>query len=481
MLLKNYRFSPEYSTLVLCFVLIFLNLFFQDSVLGLIVSLPQLIFILVLFLQNKKASVLFYWHVLFTFTTLAIPFAQIINPGEVKYGLYHYSKLKLVGPISVSQIILIAILLKSGFESKVIRISSELKPIFYLLVYFFLSGFTIGLIGNLFDDYYINFTLSYSVYTLMLIMYMLIYFIVRDKAFDRRLSELVIILLLVSPIVSFVLFMLDVRTLYGVIEIARATEFSYYSGILILLYSMFSKCRLLFFVSIASYFFLIVNGGMGGKGALIFILVLSFIMFRYLLSIGNFRNLLSMFMLLVIIVMGVLFFDYDLVADNFKLALYKFESLFLLVKAVFEPQNIALLPNSPKVRVVEIILIYYDLIEHPFTFVFGNGYGGYFIERNSLMSTVDLSTGFSIEEVVSGKYSRPHDSFTVIPFMHGLFGVFVFCYTSFVYLRKIPNNPFYFAVIPFLLLSFYFNHQFGGVGLLLFITGCIFSSRESDV
>lgn len=469
------RLNFNYSTVFITLVITFLNLVTHETVSALFISIPEIAFMVLLFLTNSSIHKIFYYHLVFTFTTFSIPFSQIINPGEVEYGLFNYSKLKLIGPLSVSQVILIFILIKSVMYNCKIPINKPYKSFFLSLLYLFFSGTVIGLFGFIISTYNFSSFLSYSIYMLTLLIYFTVYLQITDEEYNQKLSSLLVSLLISAPISSFLSYYSGFTTFYGNQVIARTTEVAYYSACLViaLVQFKFTSKTIVILVSLLCYLFLIFDGGMGGKGVFIFIssiLISGIILFKRSLINLQLKHIVLLSFLSIFSLVTFIILDFNKLENNYQLATYKLESLILLVETIFNTDSLHLLPNSPKVRVVELILIVKSMFNNPIFLLFGHGYGGYFMDSGHLLSSLDLSTGFSKEDILTGRFSKSHDTFTVVPFLHGLMGVGIIAYFGVKYTLKVSDNFLFFSAIPFLLLSLYFNHQFATFGLLMILT-----------
>jgi hypothetical protein len=129
--------------------------------------------------------------------------------------------------------------------------------------------------------------------------------------------------------------------------------------------------------------------------------------------------------------------------------------------------GINLIPESPRVRIVEIMSIFNELFRNPIYLLFGKGYGSYFSDNFKLLANMDLINAYKAVEITNNKYGGVHDSFSSIPLANGLFGLTLIFRLTFKYIKMIKYNFMAYAAIPWLAFTFYYNVQFGIVAMLL--------------
>ncbi len=461
----------EYSVkeILLYCLFVFLNLITHETKLALLVSIPQILFVIGLLILNRTEKAFFY-HLIFTITCLAIPFSQITNPGESLYGLYNYSKLKIIGPLGYYHLVNFAIFLIALKR----KLKVEKKSLFFSLikVLFFLgaTGIVFGIIGLLFFDYYLNHFVSYSVYILIILINAILLAKFHSEKFLNRIFRGIIAVLIASPIASIILKLIGKTMLYGNTSIPILNEVAYYS--IFLIFAIYQFRNYVFpLIAVGISILLLIDGGMGGKGIIInaltvFVFLISAFMPYYRKNYKKRTNLVKAILfpcLLVFIVQIQSFFSNS---EN-KLFIYKFESFILMFKAFKGLEYIDVIPASPRVRIISLINIFHDQIRNPIKLLFGSGYGAYFHDHYNLFEGMDLRSGFRKEEVLAGRYGRPHDTLVAVPLANGFFGLFLLLGVVYGYILRIKYNFLAFAVVPWLLLAFYFNSQFGVVGLIM--------------
>jgi len=443
---------------LLIFLLITLNLIFHGTVLAVIVCIPQFFIIIIYLLSSKNNDRTIYYHFLFTFSCLAIPYLQLLGVSGDDAALYNYSRLKVAGPISASQVLLVLIILKGIYLRNTIKITTDMKPIFYMLVYFLISSFVIGILGFMVDDYRVNNFITYFIYLFILVLYCICLLSVKNKRDIFRLFEKLIVL---SPIASVAVYVFGFSAVYGNSAIPGMIEVAYFAPIILIKMCNERRVSLLGIISLLSSVFLLSTGAPGGKGLAVFLFIFLAAFFSFM-RIRDVIYLVCFGMLFLLITPNISQSD---VSDYSGLLLYKVESFYLLIESLFNFNLIKYLPLSPKIRIYEIILIWESGMKNVFYFLFGHGYGGYYIDELNLFSGMDLSTAFSNYERTADKYYSSHDFFTVIPFLHGAVGSLIYVLVSMKYFFQSSVSYLYISIVP-LFLSFYFNNQFGSFGVL---------------
>lgn len=456
----------SYKRVLLFTIITFFAIITHESVSGLILTIPQLFFILYL-LYHKKILEAYKWHIIFSLTCIAIPFSSIIAPG-IAYELFNYSKLKLIGPVSVSLIITLMILSYTIINHYKFVISDKL---FYnlclLLSAFAFYGILLGTIGLLWFNYNLDVFITFSVYIIPLLLNALIIFALNSNGLKKELTSTLIELLISSPIASLLCYLFHITSLYSNDIVIPQNELGYYSFLLLFSVIFIKKWILPFIAAILSLW-LMKFGGEGGKGIIINCVILIFFL-SILFKNKNilFKQRVKIFRLIIII---IFFFSgvsiYNIFISN-NLFIWKLQNIASLFDVFDGIDAIAYMPNSPRIRIVSLIDIIQGFQYSPLSVIFGTGYGGYFYDHLNILSQSDLSHAFSDYEINTGRYSRPHDTYAAVPLVNGVIGLFLLVKTAIQYIKNYKTNFFSLAAVPWLLLTFYYNAQFAIIGLLL--------------
>lgn len=452
-----------YKLSLYCFFLTSANLILHETIFSLLLSFPQIVFIIYLVVSQKGYDRVVFYHMLFLFTTLAIPYSQLTNPGEASAVLLNYSRLKLVGPIAVSQCLLLMILLYGLVKSHNMRVFKQQKPILCLILYFFITGSILSSIGLAFNDYSTSKMLTYFVYISVLLLTAVMLCMVDNT---DNIRKLVYSLLVTAPIAAVVVYFLGFSAEYGNSKIPGMTEVAYFSPILIYKFFTEKKSSFIEFISIVCSLYLVFTGAPGGKG----IIVIAFIILLTFISKVSIKTFIYICLLSIVTILATTFLSYEEIHAYNGLLLYKLESVYMLLTFVFDfdMRLVNLLPMSPRVRVIEFYLILQEQSENLVYLMFGQGYGGWYKDAYGYFSGVDLKSAFSPEEIQQNKFHSSHDFFTTLPFFHGLFGVIFMGYVFFYYLKKVKNDYLFISIVPFLM-SIYFNNQFGAFAIVVLL------------
>lgn len=465
---KKVDFSYFHVFLFVTFTV--LNLLTHEKYIGALISIPQFIIVFVLIIQNKLEKA-FLYHLIFTLTCLAVPFSQLVNPGAVEFGLYNYSKLKIFGPVGVFHILILAIFI-SNLKSKLkFNDDNLLKLLFNSFVYLSITGFGFGLIGLAFFDYYLVHFVSYTIYIFILIIHFILLLQFNTKEFLDKIYNLICSLLISAPIASFFLFLIGETIIYGNKQISIITEVGYFSCILVFALFQFNKI-ILPLISFIIGLFLLSDGGSGGKGIIFTALILILFLYKVLVKknisgqIFLFRR--KIIFLFFLPIFSILAYKSTIIFSN-KLFIYKFESILQLVNIFNGFDFFYLIPESPRIRIISSLNIWYEQItQNFFSFFTGNGFGAYFYDNFNFFSSMRMKDSFRPEELMSGKYGRPHDTFAAVPLANGIIGLFLLLKLTYYYTKRAMKYNFLgFSAILFLCLAFYFNSQLALAGLLM--------------
>ena len=349
---------------------------------------------------------------------------------------------------------------------------------FYKLVsYLLITGFVIGLMGFTFDHYYLKGLLQYGSYIIIIYIHTYILHKINNNTLRKDLLETVIPLLVLFPICTFLLKLINP-------ELEGGTSAGFYSMLLIPAL-LFNKKILfvtigLFFVIYNSIFF-----STSGKSLLMLVL---FIFFTFLLTYNKnikalfpnrakiFRILCTIFFLLIptIILYITNQFGGSAIISS------KMWQVKTLMEFIFLGEGLQLIANSPYIRITSLINVLYEGLSNPIILLFGNVYGGYFNDHFNYFSGIDLSKGaFSDIEIMSGDYYSGHDTIVTVPMLNGIIGFYFLFRVLIKYLKLSRKNYIALSAIPFLMLSFYYDTIIGVTGvLLLFVSTHSFLENE---
>jgi len=392
-------------------------------------------FIIILLLLLKKVKESFIYHCIFMITSINFHNdLKLIEEGHTI--IYNYSKIKLYGNISFSYLIIILFFIYAIFINKDIKFinNKKLKKFIKMLVILFLTSFFIGLIGIIFDNY----DLEYFIQSFLYFIHILIDLFLLMKLYDENdikiLKRLIYSLLIAAILVSIICTVIGFSGSYGgVIKLASLDIYGYTPILLLLLNYRFSVLKFLF-------------SKIAWKKKRAFIILQVFFI---LLLIGKNKIMPKLE-------------DSGLLKSKFQ----QFISLFSIYK------NFSKMPNSPKIRVIQLINIFLEYLKKPYMLIFGLGNGSYYLDPYNLFATVNISSGaYKQSEILTRKYIYTHDTFSTLFKQHGIYGIYFLIKWLFYFFRKIKYEKL--AIIPFLWLVLVYGFNNYQVILFVMITSFV--------
>lgn len=463
----NYAIRDEfppirfYSLLMACIILELANILLQQSLAGLVITIPQVLIVLYLLYAKKNLHTALIWHIVFCLTSMD---ATSLLVDE---QLISYAKVKLFGPFTLSYIILGLLWIEARRHPVNCGKDSMLLKLRRLLFILLISGTIIGGVGSLFyvhrwDDFIGPFR-----YMLVGVIYMDIFVRMCTKAHLKDYYNFAYILVIASPFVSFLTFyVMGIKANYGDdIDALVCNEVFTIAPMLIimLLYTFRFKCIML--VSLVLYFACLFSAGRGGYFLGVFVSLVCVVYITYFSHPGIRPQIVRImkWIMPVAIILGVAFFSTLVFSlDSSSLGGMKFHQLMNLMQFFLGPSSgaseLASMSSSPYIRIAEVLNIFDNGLANPLALIFGHGYGGYYTDSAGLFVFVDVSQGgFPTEVVASGKFGTAHSMLPNTLLFHGLIGVFLVVKMGFAYLRKVGVTPFCFAAFMLFFMALYFN------------------------
>lgn len=434
------------------------NMIFLGSDLALCLSIPQIVIVLILIAQNKLEKALI-WHVIFNVT------ACDLNTLDEDVVMLSYPALKLIGPLTISYILLGLLWLKSLKQPVITPKTSLFYQFRRLFLFLFLAGTALGILGLFIGTTTISGMVSPIRYLGVAVLYIDIFSRLYKRSFMLYCTKIAICLLIASPIVSFISFFL-LRFSYGysAFESFIANSIFVLSPCL-LLYMLFkipNNVRILMILSLLCFLVLSITSGRGSQFmtfAVVCVLLVCMVYIKHdnrsqLVGLSFFRLILP-FCFFGIFTYGALLLMNvgDSLAAN---KLSQFVSLF----SVFSDGQLSLdnVGSSPYIRMAEVLNILDNGIQNPFYLIIGKGYGSYYTDSLRLFAGLDLSAGaFGDEAIRTGHFNTAHSMTPNALLFHGLIGFFLICRLGLRYLKKIIYTPLIFAAFSLLLYSLYYN------------------------
>lgn len=435
-----------------------INMIFLESMVILFLTMSQILIVLMLIASNKLEKA-FIWHIIFNLT--ACDYNTI--DGEIE--MMSYPALKLIGPLTISYIILGLIWLKSLSIPLKIPNYSLFYQLRKLILWLMISAAIWGIIGIFTSRASIGGFISPFRYMLVAYLHIEIFGRLYYHKFMLKCTKISVCLLIASPIASFIsFFLLSLNYTYSTFDsfISNAIFVLAPCMILFLLYKIPSRVRLFMLFSLTCFLILTVTAG---RGAQFLILAVTLFILTYIVYFGGtFRkNLVGISFFKTILpfcAVCISFYGaYMLMNVGQFLAankLNQFVSLFTIFNG--GQLNIDEVSTSPYIRIAEILNIIDNGIHNPVYFLIGKGYGSYYTDSLGLFNNLDLSNGaFGDEAINTGRFDTAHSMYPNALLFHGIIGFILICRIGFLYLKKIKYTPLILAAFVFLLYSLYYN------------------------
>lgn len=432
------------------------NLVTIGSPANLLLTLPEIAFVFFQVFRNRVDLAVFY-NLVFVITSISA--TAIMGMSDDPVSMYNYARLKLAGPVGVSYVISIILLFLSYIKHKRIPSNLLFSKLLRGFVMLATCGFIIGIIGLVFGSHYsISGMLEYGIYIMVVIINMYSLLLNYSPSFVKLVYESVIPLLSASVIASFILYyVLGVSTSYGGLDdVVLKADLTYFASMLVLAL-LFVKNKVAVVIPFLLFLVMSFNSS-GGKEIILLGLAILFYLLALLHTSSRVgKKIIAISLLAVVVVYGFL----NTASDSlFSMKMGAVTSLF--------SSDVSEVSESPYIRIGEIMNVFYGYFQHPYLLPFGSGYGGYFEDHLNMFVGINLEIGsYSRADVSSGFFHNAHDTFSVVPFLNGLFGLWIIFSYTLKYLKRIKKNYCAFAAIPWLLLTFYFNTQMAMTGVFL--------------
>lgn len=435
------------------------NMLFMESSFSILITIPQIGIVLYLLIKNDIEGALL-WHLVFNLT------ACDLNTTDDDIEMLSYPAIKLIGPLTISYIILGLIWLKS-LRIRVNIPKYTLFNRFRKVIWLFIGcGTIMGGVGLLSGFTISNFIPPFR-YMLVAVLLIDIFSRLYNAQFLQRCYQLAICLLIASPIVSVLSFyFFELSYSYSVFEsfLANALFVLAPCMILFLLYKTTRFVKISMLVSLVCFFMLT---AVAARGSQFITLGVALIIIVYLVYFcRNKRDFVSIsFFRFLLPICGVAFFFYGsfmLTNVGENLASNKF-SQFISLFSIFGAGGGSIIQldeigTSPYIRVAEVLNVIDNGLHNPFYLILGQGYGGYYTDSLGLFDGIDLSAGaFNDDAIRVGKFSTAHSMYPNVLLFHGLIGFFLIVKLGILYLKNIHYTPLIYAAFVLLLYSLYYN------------------------
>lgn len=439
-------------------VIMFYNTLTLGSFSNSYIIIPEVVLVFYYLLQGRTDKALFY-HILFVVCCIS---SEAIDGSEIDQ-IYSYSRLKIIGPLNVSDLIILIIAFKS---LKNIRLNNKL-PLFEkmikLLLFLLISGFVFGVIGLIFKEYKFSDFVNRPIYLIIVLIYAFCISNNNTDEFQNLMSVNVYRILWSVSVVSTICFLFfNVNISHsGVDNLSIGPDVGYY-GIMII-FALFSRNLLWVIIAIALIIPMLVIS-MSGKAIIVTSLCIIAFMYIYKYQANQFSKMVRFLFPMMICIIVICAVYYLSIIDVSQYTIVKIGEVLSLF------YGYSGMESSSQIRFSSFFNILYCGLMSPINLLFGQGFGGYFTDELHLFNGVSIDAGWSSEVIRSGRFTSAHDTFASVTLYHGIIGLYIIYGLCIKYLKMIKKSPLAFAAVIFLGLTFYSNFHFAIAGLLFLYT-----------
>ena len=452
----NKIYPNPYFNILLFAVIETVNIVFMDSPLNLIVTIPEILYVIFLMCAGKIEIALMY-HLIF----VALSFESFTALTDSL--LFSYGKLKLVGPFGVSYIVTFLLFLLS-FDKSSKEKTILLHKVYDSIKLLALLGVILGFVGFALRDYSFRYFLPPFVYVTVGLITVKTVLNRFTLDFAKQCYYYVLYLMIASSIVSFLTFQIfHVSTLYSVSDVFYYNEMYIYIPCLIIAFFQHDEIVLKNFIILAlSLFFInIIAAGRGGMIMSVFIVIILLVYIIYFKK-STLRNQKVLKIIFPVLAIGFVMVGVTLLLSGSQLTSYKLGEISSMM-ALFDFDKPLLLriqgiAHSPYIRVAETLNLLSEWKNNVIDFIIGKGFGGYFQDNLGLFQIVDLSNGaFSDDQIKSGKFYSAHSVYPNAILYNGIWGLLILIKLGFSYLRNIDKSYLCFCGFVLFLQYFYYD------------------------
>lgn len=455
--------TKSFTTLFIIMTLIVMgNILTLASPIGLVITIPQYVYVLSLIVQKdlKKAYLA---HMAFVLLSSSVQGAAGMF-GTQDFLLYNYGTLKVIGPIRAFYLVNILFVILFSHRAPVKH--SLLYKLYRTFLIIFTTGTIIGAIGCLLIPYY-SFDALVNNLIYVFVVLSTLYVLVRmvDSDSIKNAYYIGVCAIMAATDGSFLCYKLfHVTTNYSIFELPYQVDLAYFMPLLLIGYYSI-KHRFFYWLSLIS-FLIMSMGGLGGKSVYAIGFCLACLAYLTFLDKDTSRaisrkNIYVKPLLILISVVSVIFvIDH---ASSDSMVSYKFQSALSMFSG-----DISEISRSPYIRIASLINVIHEGLSNPFILLFGNGYGGYFMDGLNLFAGLDLSNGaWGDVDIQSGHFHSGHDTMVTVPFFNGMVGLYLIIRISWMYIKRIKCNFLCGVAFVWIILMFYFNTLYAAFGVFL--------------
>lgn len=445
-----------YVLLFICLQLV--NILFLSSQFLFVFSIVEM-FVVFSFLLKHKIEMAVLLHVVFSVVTCDQ------NTLDEETEMLAYSSIKLVGPLTMSYIILGLIWLsvyKRPIKIPDYSLFVKLRSLFLYLLFCgcLLGGLGLFLFGYSFRDF-----ITPLRYMLVAVLFSDVLCRLYSEEFLKKIYIISICLVISVPISGALgYFVFGASYGYSIFESFIASPIITMAPMLLLIYikKLSNVLNIWILLSLFCFLLLTVSSGRGSQFVTLFLSIVILIYQVYFTNIyrNSSKARILRFLLPFIILGGTSYILIMLDNVGQSLASNKLQQ-FISLFSIFGNNSGAMFDEvgfSPYVRVAEVLNVIDNGIHNPFCLFFGKGYGGYYTDSLGLFNGLDLSNGaFGDEAIKLGRFGTAHSMYPNTLLFHGVLGFYFVVKLGIKYLRNINQSFLVFSAFVLLLYSLYFN------------------------
>ena len=395
-------------------------------------------FLIIITYVNKKYNIVLFFLLLYS---------ALVDEGINIYTM------KIFG-INLFYMITFVLLSLNIFKNNKFSFSKELTIYMFLLTIVGMMS-----VSNIFESTY------YWIKDFLLLVFIpIVFYILFKEISGREIMRIFLLLLIVKIFTTFLMFVTGLTlkqdpNMFNIWRVSNQDELGAFYIVLLLSLALFGKHlryylgKILLFISfIGFYVYGLAFLGLGSQIILLMLIVLLLFFFK--------NKAMILFSPLVLIIPFV-FLTNDIQLENNSALAYKINNIVELVEHL-NKEDIYLIPQSPQVRVIEMI----NLFGYPwYNIMFGHGLGGYFTDSyfpfNKWLGKFD----YSEQEIRTRHFYNPHNlGYSVLKFGL-LWEIFIFYLFIKAYRLQYSNIKIFVIAAIFVL---FFNIGYGIKNSILF-------------
>lgn len=448
--------SSSYGYVMLYAILFACNIITMDKTWGVLLTIPQYCFVLHWILKKDYRNALFY-HLLFIVLSLDSTSSLLTTSGD-EFAMYSYSKLKFIGPIGFNHLVGIYLWICVRVKHPAIRHKQSLFYQFYRTVTFLaVGGISIGIVGLVFFGYPFTYFIKPFVYIFNAYIYTDILLRLYDIQYTKRFYIHVIYLAIAAPIASaFCFHILGIHSTYSTEEAFIYNDMYALSPCLLIALLQIPNKRHLILLALGCY---LLNLYAGGRGSHFVLIIAASLFFLYQLYFNKGSKFLR-WGLPIFIFIGLLSLS-EVFSSASHLSTVKFTEVLSLTNLFWGDGSFMVriqnIPESPLVRISEVLNIFHNGLSNPLGLIFGKGYGGHFTDSLGLFEGLTLMGGYADDVIASGKFTTAHSVYPNALLYNGIIGLFLLMRIGIKYLKQMKHTFLTFAALLLFLYGFYFN------------------------